>query len=399
MTISTSAAPEASARTARTHDDMIRVAHELAESIRPIARQAELDRKPDDGVIQQARDSGLFDLMSPRQYGGAELDLDTFFEVSLILGEADTSHGWVLSFYIEHVWMFCQFPEEFQRELFADRSYVLAPGALAATGRAAQSSDGYHLSGRWPWGTGIMHADWVLAGAVRELPNGQTDVGFFALPVEDTTYEDTWNVDGMCATGSNDILVTDKIVPANRVVSIPEMLNADAPGSLIHAGPLYRTPMAPILSFTAALPVLGQAKAALKEFNAQLAGRKDRSGIAQSERVDRQELVGRVALDLAAAESLLRDVLRDVMHQRGSANEATRVRWTTSIGHAVHVARRGIDALCDTAGAGAHRLDNPLQRARRDANTAACHMVFDMSARYQAFGRTILDQPAASTWH
>lgn len=399
MTASPLVDPGASTATARTHDEMLRVAHELAESIRPIAARAELERKPDDGVIQQARDSGLFDLMSPRKFGGAELDLDTFFEVSLILGQADASHGWVLSFYIEHVWMFCQFPEEFQRELFADRSYVLAPGALAATGRATRTAAGYHLSGRWPWGTGIMHADWVIAGAMRELPDGSPDLGFFALPVEDTRYEDTWRVDGMCATGSNDILVTDKIVPEHRVVSIPQMLNADAPGSRIHNGPLYRTPMAPILSLTAALPVLGQAKAALREFTAQLAGRKDRSGVPQTDRVDRQELVGRVGLDLVTAESLLRQVLHEVMAKRDTADELTRVRWTTSVGHGVHLARRAIDALCDAAGAGAHRLDNPLQRARRDANTAACHMVFDMSARYQAFGRTVLDLPAASTWH
>lgn len=93
-------------------------------------------------MIQAAKDLGLFTMMSPRRYGGSELDLDTFFEVGLILGEADASHGWIIDFYIEHVWMFTQFPESFQREVFADRAYVLAPAMLSPSGKAKEVEAG-----------------------------------------------------------------------------------------------------------------------------------------------------------------------------------------------------------------------------------------------------------------
>src|SRR5690606_27871095 len=149
-------------------------------------------------------------------YGGAELDLDTFFEVALVLGEADASHGWVMSFYIEHVWMLTQFPETFQKELFADRSYALAPAMLSPAGRAGEVDGGYRLSGRWPWGTGIMHADWVIAGAL--LTRGErVEPVFFALPRDAVTVDDVWHVDGMCATGSNDVVIEDAFVPADRM--------------------------------------------------------------------------------------------------------------------------------------------------------------------------------------
>ena len=72
--------------------------------------------------------------MVPKVYGGAELDLDTFFETVLVLGEADASAAWILSFYIEHNWMLCQFPEPFQREVFAESNHTLAPAMLSPAG-------------------------------------------------------------------------------------------------------------------------------------------------------------------------------------------------------------------------------------------------------------------------
>ncbi len=381
-----------------THDELIAGAQVLAGTIRDVARSAELARKPDDHVIDQARAAGLFTLMSPRCYGGSELDLDTFFEVGLILGQADASHAWNLTFYIEHVWMFTQFPEVFQKELFADRSYVLAPAMLSPSGRAERVDGGYRLTGRWPWGTGVVHGEWTIAGAIVQTADG-IRAKFFALPAEEVAWEDTWHMDGMCATGSHDIVIDDRFVPDERTVDIGEMLNASAPGSLLHPGPLYATPMAPILSFTAALPALGQAKASVAEFARQLGTRVDMSFKPQSVRVDRQALLGEVDLQVRAAEALMRSVLDEVLAKRGRADEGTRVRWTASIAHAVGMSRLAVDRLCDAGGSTAHFLDNPLQRARRDVNTMACHTVFDLFERDRCHGRALLGLPSESRWH
>jgi alkylation response protein AidB-like acyl-CoA dehydrogenase len=382
-----------------SHEDLVGAARDLAPMIRAAARSAEIARQPDDGVIQAARDAGLFTMMSPRAYGGSELDLDTFFEVGLILGEADASHAWVLDFYFEHVWMFAQFPETFQKELFADRSYVLAPAMLAPAGRAVEVPGGFELSGRWNWGTGIVHADWVIAGAIL-LRNERPEPVFFALPRSEVRVEDTWYVDGMCATGSHDVLIDGVFVPDDRMVSIRDMLNAGAPGSAIHAGPLYSTPMAPILSFAAALPVLGQAKACIAEFGRQLHSRYDLARMEQqSNKTSRQSRLAEADLDIASAEQLARWVVADVIRLRANADEATRVRWTASIAHVVHICERAIDVVCDAAGASSHFLDNPLQRARRDVHTMACHMVFDTDERRRCHGRCLLGLPSESMWY
>src|SRR5262245_50719134 len=126
------------------------------------AVEAERLRKPADAVIRALEEAEIFKLMVPRCYGGLELDLDTFFDVGVALGEGDASMAWVANFYIEHNWIFCQFPAPFQEELFAARSYVLAPAMLAPSGVAVREGAGYRLHGRWQWATGIMHGDWVI---------------------------------------------------------------------------------------------------------------------------------------------------------------------------------------------------------------------------------------------
>ena len=121
--------------------DLVEHAKALAPLLAEHAAEAEQLRQPHDAVIAALEASGIFELMVPRCYGGRELDLDTYLEVGLALAEGDASMSWVATFYIEHNWMLCQFPAAFQRELFADRTYVLAPGSVAMGGVADPSED------------------------------------------------------------------------------------------------------------------------------------------------------------------------------------------------------------------------------------------------------------------
>ena len=143
------------------------------------ARASEEARQPQDEVVRALRESGCFDLMVPMAYGGLELDLDTFLDVGLALGEGDTSAAWVATFYIEHNWILCQFPEAFQKELYRERSHVLAPASIAPKGVAEPVSGGYRLNGRWQWATGICHAEWAIVGARVLSDDPVPDLRFF----------------------------------------------------------------------------------------------------------------------------------------------------------------------------------------------------------------------------
>lgn len=359
------------------------------------AAEAERLRRPTDAAIEALVESGLFRMMVPRAYGGLELDLDTFLEAGLVLGEADASLAWVASFCVEHNWMLCQFPESFQRELYRDRSYVLAPAVVAPQGVAGRDGDAYRLSGRWQWGTGVMHASWVLVSGLADLVPGEPPspekLRFFALPIEDVKVVDTWQVDGMVGTGSNDIVIEDARVPAERSVSVFEMSSGRAPGSRMHASPLYRTPMIPILMVAASTPVIGQTRAVVRGFRERLAThRRAYAPAAAAEKAPAQMRLARAELTLRQAELLLRDVVAEVCALRDAASLEQRARWAASVTHAVHACRALLQEIAQASGASAHFLSHPLQRAVRDASVATAHAVFDLDVQLENYGSVML---------
>jgi 3-hydroxy-9,10-secoandrosta-1,3,5(10)-triene-9,17-dione monooxygenase len=368
-----------------TAADLVARAVALAPFLAAEAAEAERLRQPTDAAIRALEDAGLFRLMVPRAFGGLELDLDVFVDVGLALGEGDASLAWVATFYIEHNWMFCQFPEAFQRELFGARSWVLAPGMIAPTGQAEAAPGGVRLRGRWKWATGIVHADWVIVGAA---PTGDLgELAFHAVPRAEVTVEDTWDVDGMCGTGSHDVVIDDVFVPDARRVAIAEMVEGRAHGARLHDGPLYHTPMIPILLLAASLPALGQAKAAVRGFRDGLAERVRMGVVKLAQRPATQIRLADAEVQLRQAELLLRDVAADVQERRNRASQEDRARWAASICHVVHQCRALIGAVAEASGASAHFRSHPLQRSLRDVNTLSCHVAFDHDAQRELYGR------------
>src|SRR5262245_13047213 len=324
--------PNQSQTTPTSGPELVARARACTSLLASHAAEAERIRKPVDAVIRALEEAEIFKLMVPRCYGGLELDLDTFFDVGVPLGEGDTSMAWVANFYIEHNWILCQFPAAFQQELFATRSYVLAPAMLAPGGRATRERDGYRLNGRWQWGSGIMHGDWVIPAALEQTPEGKPDPRWFALPVSQVKVEDTWYVDGMVGTGSNDVVIDNVFVPAEQSVSIIDMSNGHAPGSRLHDGPLYRTPMLPILTLAAAMPALGQAKTAVQWFRDHLAQRVLLgTGMTQAEKPAAQIRLARAEVEVQEAELLMRRTVEEVCARRNVATIEDRARWAAQL--------------------------------------------------------------------
>lgn len=382
-------------------DPEARALLERARGLLPLLRdeapECERLRAPTDRVIAALRESGVFDMMVPRAYGGLELDLDAFLEVGLTLAEADVSMAWIATFYIEHNWILCQFPEPFQKELFEGRTHVLAPASIAPTGAGVREGDGYRLNGRWRFGTGVVHGTWVMVGGLAS-DGDATTMRFFAMPREDVGVEDTWHVDGMCGTGSHDIVVEDVFVPAERTLEFAGVLEGRGEGARLHDGPLYHTPMIPILGLAASMPIVGRARAVAREFGDKLSGFQ-RLGAPQpqSERPAAQMRMARMALEVRQAELLMRDVVRDLMALRDEAALVDRARAMASLCHAAHQARDAVAEISRASGASAHYDPHPLQRTLRDVNMACCHVVFDRDTQNENFGRLLLGQaPAAA---
>ena len=116
---------------------------ELIESIRALttmlednARQAEKDRKPVDAVMTAIEETQAYRWFVPKKYGGFEFSLEGFMEVGMMLGAADISTAWAITFCMEHNWLMGLYNAEGQETIFGQHPYIIAPGLLAPKGTA-----------------------------------------------------------------------------------------------------------------------------------------------------------------------------------------------------------------------------------------------------------------------
>ena len=351
------------------------------------AADAEQRRKPDDDVIRALRDTGVFKSFVPKRYGGYELDLETYADIGIAVSEACSSTGWITTFYMEHNWLLGMFAAETQDAIFSSQEYILAPGAVNPSGKAVRHDDHYELTGRWQFGTGIVHADWVLLSATIDgddtpLPR------MFLVPIGEVTVEDTWHVDGMAATGSHDIVATSVKVPNERV-SLLVMGAQDTSDSY-----LRRIPMRPFLALTAGLPAVGCARRAVQLFRERMTERVlFGSTKRQSETSAAQIRLGSVAGRTALAERAMRAAAAEMgACARGEIELSAidHVRLRTEIALVVRQCRDIVRDVLEASGAKAHFLDNELQRVHRDVHMVAAHTVFDVEGVSNEYGRALL---------
>jgi len=357
------------------------------------AGEAEQQRKPVDLVMKAIEDTGAYKYFVPKKYGGYEFSLEGFMDIGMALGKADLSTAWVVTFCMEHNWLIGLYNQEAQDHIFGNNEYIIAPGALAPRGKATPVEGGYRLSGHWEWGTGVMHSDWVLVGALTDH-DGPPELCMYALPIKDAKIVDTWYMSGMVGTGSNDIVIEDAFVPGCLRQNLADMRAGDSPGAAIHQTPTFRMPMLPVLGLTAASPAVGCAIKTVERFRERLQertvyGTQDKQG----ERALAQSRLAQLTVRAKHLEMTLKRIARDVTAWGESGDicpDIERAELRVRIGLVVREARNIVREVVEVSGAHAHNLANPLGRALRDLETLSCHTVFDLDISTESYGRLLL---------
>jgi len=371
-------------------DGLLERVRALTPKIAAKSFEAEALRRPLDEIIEALKATGVFKSFVAEKYGGYEIDMKTYVDIGLAVAEADPSMGWITTFYMEHNWLLTMFAEELQDEIFGAQPFVLAPGSVNPSGRAVANGDGtFTLSGHWTFGTGICHADWVLVSG--KIEDDVLDAARnFLLPVDDVEVKDTWHVDGMAATGSRDIVVSDVVVPERRVSLMPPPHLFAKPGDPY----LVRIPIAPFLSLTAALPALGAAKRALELFEDRLFNRvMFGTKRTQSARVPTQVRLANLRVQVDFAETLMRDIAdRMQAHADGriDLDLLAQSQLRLGIAHIVRQCRDIVREIMQSSGSSVHYLDSELQRIQRDIHMMCAHTVFDIDLVAEGVGRQIV---------
>ncbi|MGA9490382.1 MAG: acyl-CoA dehydrogenase family protein [Mycobacterium sp.] len=352
------------------------------------AGEAEKLRRLPQATIDDYRQSGLAGLLLPARYGGRQAEFPEILGVVRQMAHGCASSAWTLGFYTLHNWMLALLGAQAQDEVFADGP-VLCPAPLAPTGRGTPVDGGVTLTGRWSWATGVMDADWVLVGAICG-PDDAPYPALALLPVDDVRVEDVWHTAGMCATGSNDVIVEQVWVPEHRLVTVADIYGGTAPGAAFHDAPLYRWPMVPALALVAAMPTLGTAERVADLFASRLSERVIAySGAAQKDQPAAQVRLGDARVRLRAVRALAETAAEDIQARVGNGQHvgrAVRAGVRAAAAHVVHESRSVIADLLESSGASAQFLNNPLQRAKRDVDVISGHVVFDYDVSRELAG-------------
>lgn len=369
--------------------ELVARAKELAPKIAKRAKETERLRAPHDDTIKDLIDAELIEILVPKKWGGHELGLDTFMEVTEIISAACMSTGWISLFYIGHNWMVMKFGEQVQREVFDGKPYGLIPGATAPTLKAKKVDGGWEVNGRATWGTGIMHADWVFMGGVSD--SGLTRQ--FIIPVEDVSIDDVWHMTGMSGTGSNDFVVNDVFVPDYRSMPAEEFVGTETEGTRLHDNPLYQMPLFPFIYIEAVGVWSGGLRGALNSYDEIVRNKvTTHAGTVVKDKQHSQIRLGEAHLSVLIAESLAREQLRvtDVFLQGDVTNLQARAELKARIAFLVEHCRASVNKMMHQAGSASFNEDVPLQRFFRDMNFLSTHAFWDWAVCREQVGRAQL---------
>ena len=382
---------------ALTPDELTRRIRLLQPLIAEHAAEAESLRRPADRVWQALRDAGFFYQFVPRRFGGMETNFDAFIDAGMTIGEIDASTAWTAVFCAEHNWILTHFPVETQSKLWTGQfPYIIAPGVVFPPGTAVPVPGGYRVSAHWKWATGVMHADWIIGNALVQQEGMRPQALMVLLPAKDAEVLDTWFMDGMAATGSNDIVVNDLFVPsAHTTTTFFE--RARGASERAHENPIYGAPVLPFLAMCASIPAAGAARGMVNAYRLRIGSTaRPGSDTTMAGKVATQIRLARANLLARNAELLIRDVGRRLLETANLKEpELTNQRLALRAQLAMAVANCRDVAMILTEGAGTsvHALDQPFQRAMRDLVVISTHVVFDIDTAYEQHGRGMLGLP------
>ncbi len=356
-------------------------------------RSEELRTLPSDAV-QTLRDMGVFWLKTPAELGGTPLDPLDFCDVIEELAYADSSTAWAAMIGagccgLAAGWL----PDAGARRVFGPgRPLPVVAGQPQPRGTGRPVSDGFVVTGRWGFSSGIEHASWLI-GAFRTTPAQDERVVVFVLPKDQAEVIDNWRVAGLQGTGSMDFRVDEVFVPAE--------MTYDFGIPAVRGGDLFCLGLPAFVSNEVPPWCVGLARRALDDMT-ELARHTTRflSGTPLSERAVFLKELGRAEARIKAASLLHREAVASAwqLAKQGNVPPAGQIEVTVASVFAVESCADVVTDLFRYGGGRVLSLSSPMQRHLRNVLAARQHVAVSEEF-YEAAGRARIEsaqEPAES---
>lgn len=350
------------------------------------AREREQNRILPFEQVQWLKDAGFTALRVPESHGGSPVSHEHLFRLLIELAAADSNVAHLLRSHFAFVETIALQPKEFQErwfprvlaaEIFGNAATERGGNALGSTNtKLIQQGEGWVLRGEKYYTTGSIFADWVVVMATTDGVEGR-QYAIVDRNAQGVEILDDWDGFGQPLTGTGTAIFTDVAVLSENIIQRK-----------------VASTLEPAFFQLCLLSVLvGIGKGARNEA-AQIVANRTRtfntgSGSLFKDDPQIQELVGRLAANVFAAESIVTTAARDldaaVDPQLELDTQAAYLRAELAVQQA-HVAtpKLILDAtseLFDVTGASAVSTSKSLDRYWRNARTVATHNPVAFKAR------------------
>ena len=362
-------------------DDLANLLRERARSLVPVLREREAAANAGGQVppetIEDFEQAGFFKILQPARYGGYELSPKIYCDVTRILAEGCMSSAWVYGVVAVHNWQLALFDERAAEDVWGEDKSVRLSSSQMPAGKVMRVEGGFRLSGHWAFSSGSAHCKWVILGGMAPAGEGEKPEALhFLVPRPDYRIVENWDVMGLRATGSNDIVVEDVFVPEYRAISEHSMFMLDCPGHVAHPAPLYKIPFAQLFNRTVAITSLGALKRAVEVFiDNTRAKRATYTGLRLANDPSIQQAVVEAQRTLDELELVLDRDLNELTRRAENNDWPIERRAELAVSTTMTVSRcvTEVDKLMQFSGGKAIYRGNAMQRAFLDIHCARAH--------------------------
>ncbi|MFE7135664.1 acyl-CoA dehydrogenase family protein [Streptomyces sp. NPDC057638] len=357
-----------------TAAEILARARAAAPLLRARSEEIERTRRLPDDIAALVRDTGVFRIGMTRAWGGPELTFAEQTEVIEALSYGDSAAGWCAMIGMD-TWIYARYLDESVLQEMLVNPDAITAGLIFPVGRADRVAGGYRVNGRWPFGSGITHADWVVGGCVVHS-GGEPEPGVDGAPVnwrlilahrDEIELVDTWYTTGLSGSGSTDYQATDLFIPEER--------------SFDFTAPRGGGPLSAPDAFLANVPgvPLGVARAALDHVRELAVDRIERNtGTAWSDSYRVQTAIGQAEMELGAARYAVYGTLHDLWNRLEAGVAPTpeqQISTALARVNAFQTARSVVQRLSDLVGTASIYRTSPLDRWLRDLHTMCQHIL------------------------
>jgi alkylation response protein AidB-like acyl-CoA dehydrogenase len=383
----------------RSACELIGLAEELVPVLAERAEKTEELRRVPDETVRDLIDAGLIRVATPERYGGHGVDIDTLFEVGWRLAQGCGATGWFYTVTQSHNWLMGTASEAAQEEYFASPD-TISSSAFAPTGTAERVQDGWWISGRWPFSSGVDHAEWVLLGAVDPTRKGQC---FLMVPRADVTIVDDWFASGLKGTGSKSVVIEDPVFVADHRTLRPGPPRPEWRDR--HRRNSYAVPYSQVMPVVLAAPLVGMAQGAVTEYANRTKNRVVQRGPQRRGAAESPGPQFRLAESAAEADTAVAVLRADMLELVGrgargeSLTDLDRARIRRNHCYAAKLSVAAVSRLFDAAGANALLAPSQLARMHRDVNAGSHQVALGWDDCAELYGRVRLGvEPSPALW-